>query len=130
MKNKLRKIQIDGMHFFWRVLWDPDAANGDFLFLRIWIAGHKARPWVTVHYQYHSPWLFYGDIIAATTAQQRKKAGDYFQLKPLMPGQVAEIIRSAMVLLEEKYSNKLIIEDAYFNVDREGCLHWGLSPRA
>lgn len=123
MKNKLRKIQVDGISFFWRVLWDSDAVNGDFLFLRVWIAGQKTQPWVTVHYQYHNPWFFYGEIITAPEAERRT----HFQLDAMMPRQVAQIIRLAMKWLEDNYGDRLRIENEHFHVDREGHLHQGLS---
>ncbi|AKJ43054.1 Uncharacterised protein [Pragia fontium] len=126
MKNKLRKIQVDDISFFWRVLWDQDAANGDFLFLRVWIAGHKVKPWITVHYQYHNPWFFYGEII--TTPESERQS--HFQLNALMPKQVAGIIRSAMTWLAEEYADSLKIENVHFHVDREGQLHRGLSKHA
>lgn len=123
MKNKLRKIQVDGISFFWRVLWDSDAVNGDFLFLRVWIAGQKNQPWLTVHYQYHNPWHFYGEIITTPEAERRT----HFQLDAMMPKQVAQIIRQAMKWLEDKYGDRLRIENTHFHVDREGHLHHGLS---
>ncbi|PHI32076.1 hypothetical protein [Budvicia aquatica] len=126
MKNKLRKIHVDDIDFFWRVVWDDDAANGDFLFLRVWIAGHKAKPWITVHYQYHNPWFFYGEII--TTPEPMRQT--HFQLNALMPKQVAEIIRAAMKWLDKEYSDSLKIDDTRFHVDREGQLHRGLSKQA
>lgn len=127
MRMKLRRIHVDGCDFFWRVLWDPDAANGDYLFLRVWVAGRKAYPWLTVHYQFHNPWLFYGDIINAVTPEQQDRVRDYFQLKPLTPGKVAEIIRKATFLLNEEYSDRRLDKNWYLNINREGSLNWGLA---
>lgn len=101
MKVNLRRINIDKEDFLWNISVDEDAANGDYILLKVWIPGRKQHPWIIVRYKYNNPWLFYGEIISATTSEEQKRIKDNFQMDPLKPRKVAEIIHSAKELLGE-----------------------------
>ena len=118
----MRRIQVENIDFFWSVTNDKKAPERDYVFLRIWIVGQKKTPWVTVRYHFHNPWLFFGEIISIKISKE--KAANLFQFKPLTPQKIAEIIRLAMDLLNEKYFDKLYNKNIDFYLDSNGKLQW------
>jgi hypothetical protein len=60
MKAKLRKIDVAGERFNWRVV--PLTAN--YVCLRIWAEGCKSKPWAEIRYRFDDPWLHFGEIIS------------------------------------------------------------------
>lgn len=124
MENKLRKINVEDVIFYWTVVHDKNAPEEDFVLLRIWIAGQKSHPWITVHYHFHNIWLFYGEVISVQTPEQRERVETFFQFEPLKPKKVAGIIRLAMNLLNDKYSDKLYNKNVNFYLENNGKLQW------
>jgi hypothetical protein len=118
MKTKLRKICVNDTNFLWNVVRDDDALAYEFVSLRIWIPGQKAHPWVTIHYRYHDHWLFCGKIVTATFEEARK----YFQLEPVTPKKVSELIAMSMKQLKEKYADSSINQNVHFNLSDHGDL--------
>jgi len=121
MKAKLRKINVDNKDYLWNVSVDEDAANMDYILLKVWIPGKKQHPLFTVRYRYNIPWLFYGEIISANTLEQQENLKNYLQLEPLTPKKVAEIIRSSTELLEKKHSDYSLSKN-FLHMDDDGEL--------
>lgn len=122
MKNKLRKIRVENTDFFWSVIPDKDAPEKDYVFLRVWRVGLKKTPWLTVRYHFHNIWLFYGELMAISTAEEKEKADNLFQFKPLTPKNVADIIRQSIELLGEQYGSKLYDTPTSLYLDNDGKL--------
>jgi len=124
MKNKLRKIHVENIDFFWSITNDKNTPKRDYVFLCIWIVGQKNAPWITVRYHFHNIWLFFGELISIKTPEEKEKAENFFHFKPLTPRKVAEIIRLSMELLNEKYADKLYNKNINLHLDDNGRLQW------
>lgn len=83
---------------------------------RIWIEGIKSAPWVEVNYSFHNLWYFYGEVI--TYQGTKEDLLKHFQLEPVTPKIVAEIIAQAKSRhqIEEKFKARL------FELDKNGKL--------
>ena len=86
MKKKTRQIVVDGQTYIWGVT----EISFNQVCLKVWFPEEKI-PWLLVRYRFDDPWLQYGPIIAATPEQREK----HFQLQPMQPKRVAEIIKQA-----------------------------------
>jgi len=127
MRIKLRKIHVENVDFFWTITHDKNAVENDYILLRVWIMGQKGSPWITVRYHFHNHWLFFGELVAIQTPEEKERAEKYFQFKPLTPQKVAKIIKLAMNLLNEEYADKLHHANTHFYVDNEGYLQWDIT---
>ena len=85
---KPRKLHVDGVEYLWLV----SQLDEGHVVLKAWYAeGSRRFRHVEVRVPFHDPWLNYGAIISAPP-----EAVERFQLQPLTPGRVAEIIRLAV----------------------------------
>ena len=87
MKKKTRQIVVDGQTYIWGVT----EISFNQVCLKVWSPEEKI-PWLLVRYRFDDPWLQYGPIITATPEQREK----HFQLQPMQPKRVAEIIKQAL----------------------------------
>lgn len=87
MKKKTRKITVEGQIYTWMV----SAIDPNFVCLRVWSSEVKSFPWIMVRYRFDDPWLHYGELINAKPEQ----INEHFQLKPIRPSLVAQIIIKA-----------------------------------
>lgn len=86
MKKKTRQLTIDGQTYIWGV----SQISFNHVCLKVWFPEVKT-PWLLVRYRFDDPWLQYGPIITATPEQRDQ----HFQLQPMQPKHVAEVIRRA-----------------------------------
>ena len=129
MKAKLRRICVNGIDFFWRVLerpvsWDKDPENREYVLLRIWVAGRKAHPWINVLYQFDNRLSNYGVVLAATEKPEyMERAMAYFEFKPLLPKAVANTTQLAMELLGERSLDEFKSRGVELYLDKNEKLH-------
>jgi hypothetical protein len=117
MKNKLRKIHVENSNVVWLADWND--CIPEYLNLRIWIDGKKNKPWITIHYRFHDKYTIYPELlIAQSNKEYNEKAMKYFQLKPMTPKIVSDIIIFIMDFFYEKYNNKLYNNNLHFFYDR------------
>lgn len=84
MKSKTRKISVDGSAF----IWSASETEWNCVLVKIWIAGAKRNPWITINVEFHNPWNFIGLVTD-------KNIGN-LQFKPVTPGAIARIIQLAI----------------------------------
>lgn len=84
MKKQLRKIVVGEETYYWIV----SPVDQNFVSLKIWRSDRRSSPWATVKYRFDDPWLNYGILIQAAATD----IAAHFQLTPIRPGTVAEMI--------------------------------------
>lgn len=96
MKNTLRNISVQGHQFKWTIRHGLFNANfrEDHIFIRIWLANQKSKPWAEIKYHFNNYWHYYGEMIAYPG--DKADLQDIFQLKPVTPGLVAKMIESLL----------------------------------
>lgn len=90
MKPKPRRILVDSRAFMWRVSRETPTT----VRLRIWADGRKSPPWADVICPFDDVWLNVCDIVAGRSGEESPA------LQPLVPRQVAKIVRLAIPLVE------------------------------
>lgn len=96
MNPKPRPIQVDDRGFMWRVHRETPTT----VRLRIWADGRKSPPWADVICPFDDVWLNFSNIIAGRVAEES------LALQPLAPRQVAQIIRTAMPLVDRAIESR------------------------
>lgn len=113
MKGKLRRITVNSQVFLWRIV----PLDAEHVAVRIWAPGQKAVPWVQVRYKYHNPWLYYGEIISASHHDSIRKV---FQLAPITPRDVKDIILQAMAVSPDILNGDKVKKTQNYNWLHEG----------
>jgi hypothetical protein len=112
LKSNLRKIQVENQQFRWLV----KPVSVEMVLIRIWIEGKKSAPWIEVNFSFHNLWYFYGEIITHQGAQEDLLK--HFQLEPVKPKIVAEIIAQA----KSRYQIEEAFKTRFFELDKNGKL--------
>lgn len=87
MKKNIRKINVRGQVYTWMI----SSIDPNFICLKIWLGDTKSIPWIMVRYRFDDPWLHYGELLHGTPERIEK----YFQLTPIKPSLIAQIIINA-----------------------------------
>ena len=112
MKKQLRKIVVTDSTYQWLV----SPIDPNFVSLKIWHPNNSAEPWAVVRYQFDDPWLHYGELVQARSEEQTT----HFQLSPIRPSTVADIIQKILQVAPLSYNSAL--ETQYFEYDPRGTL--------
>jgi hypothetical protein len=111
MKAKLRKIDVAGEQFHWRVV--PVSPN--YVCLRVWADGHKSKPWAEIRYRFDNPWLHFAEIIS----RDRERVQEVFQIQPLLPGKIAWVIQQ----ISQRRMIKIEAHSLSYELNKDGSLH-------
>jgi len=111
MATAPRRIQVDSRTFFWKVSYVTPST----ISLRVWAEGRASPPWAEVVCRFDDPWLNFEEMSSLGSAGSKVP----FELEPLRPKRVAEIIRTAIPQVEPTAGSQ---RHRFFELSAEGKL--------
>lgn len=90
MKKKIRKISTNGREYYWLV----SRLDRNYVCLKVWLSQTEKIPWIEVKYRFDDPWIHFVELIKGDS----QKVREYFQLVPVRPKLVAQIIERVNTL--------------------------------
>ena len=87
MKKKIRQIVVSDKVYRWSI----SKIDANFVCLKVWQTESKSVPWIVVRYRFDDPWLHFHELTNVNSKETERN----FQLNPIQPNYVAQIITDA-----------------------------------